>query len=111
MMVTSPTYLLNNLYESDSGVQINHLDLYRLQNRPDLSFLSIPEIFKTSICLIEWPERLSERYLPSRYLTIKLTINDDEEDSRNIEIIPTNFEYSKLNSLYESLQALKTTTL
>ena len=43
----------------------------------DLTMLSIPEIYESSICLIEWPQRMAESFLPSRYLQVNITINQD----------------------------------
>ena len=40
----------------------------------DLSILSIPEIYKESICLIEWPQRMAETFRPSQYLQVTITI-------------------------------------
>ncbi len=34
------------------------MDLYRLQGGADLRVLDIPNVMKTNVCLIEWPERL-----------------------------------------------------
>lgn len=36
------------------------MDLYRLQGGADLRVLDIPGVLETSVCLIEWPERLGE---------------------------------------------------
>ncbi|CAN0196075.1 unnamed protein product [Hapterophycus canaliculatus] len=34
------------------------MDLYRLKGGSDLRVLDIPGVLKTSVCLIEWPDRL-----------------------------------------------------
>lgn len=34
------------------------MDLYRLEGGADLRVLDIPNVLKTSVCLIEWPDRL-----------------------------------------------------
>lgn len=34
------------------------MDLYRLQGGADLRVLDIPGVLETSVCLIEWPDRL-----------------------------------------------------
>ena len=39
---------------------IHHMDLYRLPDGCDVSILQIPEIYSTSMCLIEWPQRLGD---------------------------------------------------
>lgn len=37
---------------------LHHMDLYRLQGGADLRVLDIPGVLETSVCLIEWPDRL-----------------------------------------------------
>lgn len=39
---------------------LHHMDLYRLQGGADLGVLDIPNVMKTSVCLIEWPDRLGK---------------------------------------------------
>lgn len=58
--VTSPTYLLDNVYASRSGVLVHHMDLYRLAGAADAAALGLPHIFEQHISVIEWPQRLVE---------------------------------------------------
>lgn len=86
MIVTSPSYLLDNCYLYDTEKRIHHIDLYRLPTGSDLSVLNIPQIYDTSICLIEWPQRIQRpEQLPSSYLDVKLVI-DVKDDSRDVSI-------------------------
>jgi tRNA threonylcarbamoyladenosine biosynthesis protein TsaE len=62
------------------------MDLYRLPANVDLSFLGFPQVFDSSICLIEWPERLGKFY-PKEYIDMKLKINPDESRNAEIEFI------------------------
>ena len=41
--------------------------------------LSIPEIYSSSICLIEWPQRLAEEFYPSVYLSVTVSIHPGDE--------------------------------
>ena len=85
MVVTSPSYLLDNCYLYETDKRIHHIDLYRLPTGSDLSILNIPEIYNSSICLIEWPQRIQGVHqFPTSYLDIKLTVNED--DSRSLEL-------------------------
>lgn len=43
---------------SIARIRLHHMDLYRLKGGSDLRVLGIPEVLKTSVCLIEWPDRL-----------------------------------------------------
>ena len=87
MRVTSPSYLLDNTYEYDEGMYIHHMDLYRLPTGCDLSMLGIPDIYGTSLCLIEWPQRMDAKALPTDYLDMNFHINKDDE-SRCITLTP-----------------------
>lgn len=84
--VTSPSYLLDNCYNvigpDDVMYDIHHMDLYRLPTNCDLTMLGIPEIFETSICLIEWPERMGDK-LPKEYVRIDFSI-DEHSNSRKL---------------------------
>jgi tRNA threonylcarbamoyl adenosine modification protein YjeE len=86
MLVTSPSYLLDNKYDTEDGTPIHHMDLYRLPNNCNLSFLSIPQVFSNSICLIEWPERLG-KYIPDAYIDVNLTINADETRNMTLSFV------------------------
>lgn len=90
MRVTSPTYLLDNTYEYDHNGNVevlHHIDLYRLPKDCDLGFLSIPSIFDRTICLIEWPERLNNKYLPQSYITVDITLKkDSHHQSRRVVV-------------------------
>lgn len=53
---SSPTYTLANIYSSPRG-QINHLDLYRLEDANDLDIIGFEDyISAPAVTLIEWPE-------------------------------------------------------
>lgn len=84
LRVTSPTYLLSNNYLGENGVQVHHFDLYRLSGRKDLSTLNIPDIFPTTISLIEWPDRLNE-FTPQKHIALNIRIEND--DSRTVHLL------------------------
>ena len=73
--VKSPTYTLVEPYEFLSGLPVYHIDLYRLTDGAELSFLGIGEYLESGILLIEWPDR-AEGYLPSPDLEIRLAPKD-----------------------------------
>ncbi|CAM9338135.1 unnamed protein product [Pylaiella littoralis] len=79
LAVTSPSYLLDNTYQvEDEDITLHHMDLYRLQGRPDLRVLDIPHVLKTSVCLIEWPDRLGAAQ-PGNRLDVHLrAVSEDE---------------------------------
>lgn len=55
--VKSPTYSLIESYRVD-GLDIHHLDLYRLADPAELEWLGLGELWSDgSLVLVEWPER------------------------------------------------------
>jgi tRNA threonylcarbamoyladenosine biosynthesis protein TsaE len=85
MRVTSPSYLLDNTYQYDEDKYIHHIDLYRLPTGCDLSILGIPDIYRNSLCIIEWPQRMGTN-LPAEYLDIDIKITNDVEGTRSFRL-------------------------
>jgi tRNA threonylcarbamoyl adenosine modification protein YjeE len=96
MDVPSPTYLLHNTYSQFEGVDIHHYDLYRLQGKDRVEYerLELNHSLETGVCLIEWPEGLSDVcVVPEERLELHLSHTSehlgqiDEEDSeRKIQL-------------------------
>lgn len=84
--MTSPTYLLDNAYEYLPGHHVHHIDLYRLPTNCDLSMLGIPEIFETSVCLVEWPQRLSGKFVPNRALSLNIRVIRNQVELEDSQI-------------------------
>lgn len=86
--VKSPTYTLIEHYHLED-LDVYHLDLYRLAEPEELSFLGLDEIYnKTdvlSIILIEWPEKGGNLLLPPD-ITCKFDYVDGQDNARSIEI-------------------------
>jgi len=71
--VKSPSYGLVESYEV-GGLEIHHLDLYRLSAPDELDFIGIEDLFgPAAVLLIEWPERAGGR-LPAATRSISITI-------------------------------------
>jgi len=58
--VTSPTFALVNEYLSKTK-NLYHMDVYRLSER-ELRAFPLEEYYETGICIIEWGDRLRERW-------------------------------------------------
>lgn len=104
LLVTSPSYLLDNCYDFTNTEKIHHMDLYRLPPNCNLSFLSIPEIFSSSICLIEWPERLGY-HMPQEYINCELNIKDDESRIARFQLIGEKW-ISRSTAIRQSIESL-----
>jgi tRNA threonylcarbamoyladenosine biosynthesis protein TsaE len=81
--VTSPTYTLMNSYRG--RLLLHHYDLYRVAEG-EVSELGLDEnFFGSSVCLVEWAERLGEE-IPEDRLSIYLY--HEENDVRRLEFVP-----------------------
>lgn len=77
--VSSPTFVLVNLYRRADGAQLAHLDAYRLETLTEAAELDLDALLADSPLLVEWPERV-EALLPSERLWI--TLEHDGEEHR-----------------------------
>jgi len=101
MVVTSPSYLLDNVYCYDEDEKkIHHMDLYRLPNDCDMSVLGMPGIFEDCLCLIEWPERINREFYPKEYLEVNLSISEDESRVIRFQTSNGSYKWKKMESLF-----------
>jgi hydrolase, P-loop family len=89
--ISSPTFTIVNEYKNND-INIYHFDVYRLADSSEFYEIGGDEYFDTGICLIEWGE-LIEDALPSNYIHITFTKNENEENSRILDIdFPENYK-------------------
>jgi tRNA threonylcarbamoyladenosine biosynthesis protein TsaE len=70
--VPSPTFTLVQHYEAPR-LNIDHFDLYRIEDRSEVEELGLEESLQGGAALIEWPERAGA-HLPPDVLRIELEI-------------------------------------
>ncbi len=77
--VTSPTYVLLNIYRRQLDSQVlYHLDAYRLEDPQAVETIGFDDILDSNgPLLIEWPERI-ESVLPSERLWIEIEVDEAE---------------------------------
>lgn len=74
--VSSPTYALVQEYQGDT-VTIFHIDAYRLASTEEALSIGLDEILDgEGICVVEWPERISE-LLPEQVWTVRISHRGD----------------------------------
>ena len=89
--ISSPTFTIVN-ENKNNDINIYHFDVYRLADSSEFYEIGGDEYFDTGICLIEWGE-LIEDALPSNYIHITFTKNENEENSRILDIdFPENYK-------------------
>ena len=79
--VTSPTFTLIHEYRGP-GVNVYHVDLYRVDTQRELETLGLDDLFdQSSVVLIEWGEKFA-RFLRER--DVEITLERLGENDRKI---------------------------
>ena len=91
--VSSPTFILVNVYRRGDEARLFHMDAYRLDSTPEAEELDLDSMLAEGALLIEWPERINE-LVPDGNLWIKFEHVDDEE--REMKFRATGKRYDDL---------------
>ena len=84
--VPSPTFNLVFRYPSRRGVQIVHMDLYRLSDPGELWELGWQDLGgQDELVLVEWPER-AEGMLPEHRWEITLGVVSGDREARTVSV-------------------------
>lgn len=76
--VSSPTFILVNVYRRADAGQLFHMDAYRLDSTPEAEEMDIDTMLAQGPLIVEWPERI-DGLVPHENLWIKLEHVDEEE--------------------------------
>jgi tRNA threonylcarbamoyladenosine biosynthesis protein TsaE len=76
--VTSPTFVLVNVYRGADGQRLYHLDAYRLKDANEAEDLDMDVMLEGGLLVVEWAERIREA-LPPEHLWVTLRWIDDEQ--------------------------------
>lgn len=74
--VSSPTFVLVNVYRHTDGLRLFHLDAYRLSCPAEAVDLDLDEMLDQGPMVVEWAERVQE-VLPAQGLWVHLNYIDD----------------------------------
>ena len=84
--VPSPTFNLMFRYRSSRGVQVVHMDLYRVSDPNELWELGWQEFGdQDELVLVEWPDR-AEGFLPEHRWEITLGPVPGDEEARTVSV-------------------------
>ena len=75
--VSSPTFILVNVYRRMDGARLFHLDAYRLESVPEAEELDLESMLAQGALIVEWPARL-ENLIPEERLWIDFEHVDEE---------------------------------
>jgi tRNA threonylcarbamoyladenosine biosynthesis protein TsaE len=76
--VSSPTFIIVNMYRRGDEARLFHMDAYRLDSTPEAEELDLDTMLSQGPLLIEWPERMNG-LVPNECLWIRLEHIDDQE--------------------------------
>lgn len=85
--VRSPTYTLANMYKTDGGKKIYHLDLFRIRDVAEWIDIGIDDYIAdpNAVVFIEWPEKIRD-LLPTD-ITLFIHIKPDPKTQKRKIVI------------------------
>jgi tRNA threonylcarbamoyladenosine biosynthesis protein TsaE len=78
--VTSPTFVLVNVYRGPDGQCMYHLDAYRLKDAREAEELDMDAMLEGGLLVVEWAERIREALPPEHLLVTMRWIDDEQRD-------------------------------
>jgi tRNA threonylcarbamoyladenosine biosynthesis protein TsaE len=105
--VSSPTFVLVNVYRRSDGGQLFHFDTYRVESAPEAEELDLDAMLSSGPLVIEWPERMAG-VLPAERLWVKLDYavpdpgyavpdpGQNDDDRRQFSFLPVGERYINL---------------
>lgn len=91
--VTSPTFVLVNVYRRPDGYNLHHLDAYRLDNLAEARELDLEMMLESGALVVEWAKKIKPA-LPADCLTIEMRWIADEQ--RFMNFVPNGKRYEDL---------------
>jgi tRNA threonylcarbamoyladenosine biosynthesis protein TsaE len=80
--VSSPTFIIVNVYRRGDEARLFHMDAYRLDSTPEAEELDLDSMLAQGPLLIEWPERM-DGLVPDERLWVSLEyINEEEREMK-----------------------------
>ncbi|MEW6178745.1 MAG: tRNA (adenosine(37)-N6)-threonylcarbamoyltransferase complex ATPase subunit type 1 TsaE [Chloroflexota bacterium] len=76
--VSSPTFVLVNVYRRPDGESLYHLDAYRLKSPGEAMDLDLDWLLESGALVVEWPENI-QAALPAEHLLVRLSWIAEEQ--------------------------------
>ncbi len=90
--VSSPTFILVNVYRRADGSQLFHMDAYRLDSTSEAEQLDLDSMLAEGALIIEWPERMPG-LIPAERLWMELEHTGELERAMKITARGKRYEY------------------
>jgi tRNA threonylcarbamoyl adenosine modification protein YjeE len=82
----SPSFNLVFRYVAHSGIEVVHMDLYRVDDPDELTELGWDDLGQPNeVVIVEWPERAGGRLPPDHWL-IQLAVPSGSPDLRDVSV-------------------------
>ncbi|MDX9993456.1 MAG: tRNA (adenosine(37)-N6)-threonylcarbamoyltransferase complex ATPase subunit type 1 TsaE [Anaerolineales bacterium] len=88
--VSSPTFVMVNLYRAPEGTPLYHMDAYRIESLPEAEQIGLDDLLAEGALILEWPERI-EPILPAERLWLSLAHVSETERQLEISASGTRF--------------------
>ncbi|MCY4152738.1 MAG: tRNA (adenosine(37)-N6)-threonylcarbamoyltransferase complex ATPase subunit type 1 TsaE [Aestuariivita sp.] len=98
--VPSPTFTIVQTYKTTLG-ELWHCDLYRINNSEEIDELGLLDAFGSTICLVEWPDRL-KALQPREALGLHLSYTRLSDTVRNLEVSWTHSRWNEARTLQQT---------
>ena len=89
--VSSPTFIIVNVYRRPDEARLFHMDAYRLDSTPEAEEIDLDSMLSQGPLLIEWPERM-DGLVPPEHLWIRLEHIDEEEREMRFHAIGRRYD-------------------
>lgn len=89
--VSSPTFIIVNVYRRPDAGQLFHMDAYRLESMPEAAEVDLDEMLSQGSLLVEWPERI-RGILPEDYMWISFEYVAEENRQMLIRAVGAHYD-------------------
>ncbi|UYN92437.1 MAG: tRNA (adenosine(37)-N6)-threonylcarbamoyltransferase complex ATPase subunit type 1 TsaE [Anaerolineales bacterium] len=96
--VTSPTFVLVNIYRRPNRQQLAHMDAYRLESAEDAEQLDLDALMDQGPLVVEWAPRIAAALPPQR---LRLQLEAVDETRRHILIEPLGERYQEIARVFK----------
>lgn len=96
--VSSPTFVLVNVYFRPDQSQLTHVDAFRIESLGEAEELDVDNFLARGPLVIEWPERI-EPVLPSERIWVWLEY--EAEEQRLLRFSALGFRYENLLNAFQ----------